>query len=217
MLKSYQKITGTLSANSHPGSYSGQDAYNDMLITGRNNANICTAEDGRIQGIGQGKNDCLQGLQERNRPNFEGGYEMDTAVRRLMPIECERLQGYPDNYTLIGEPEEGENGIDYIYYDSAGKRCKVSDSARYRSLGNSICLPFWQWLARRICAQYERDITMGSLFSGIGGFELVFQRCGAFPIWASEVDEFCIAVTKTHFPEAQDAQNEDFRNAMEEV
>ncbi len=166
---------------------------------------------------------------------LRGGYDMDTAVRRLMPIECERLMGYPDDYTLIGEPEEKEvkdyeticdsdgnviekkeigthTEIEYVYTDSTGKKRKCSDSARYRALGNSICLPFWQYLARRICSQYERDITMGSLFSGIGGFELVFQKCGAFPIWASEIDEFCIAVTKTHFPDAQEAENEDFSN-----
>lgn len=113
-----------------------------------------------------------------------------SAVRRLTPLECERLQGYPDGWTDIGE-----------WTDSKGKLHKDSDSPRYKALGNSIALPFWQYLARRICAQYERNITMGSLFDGIGGFPLVFQRCGATPIWASEIEEFPIAVTKKRFPD----------------
>lgn len=40
---------------------------------------------------------------------------------------------------------------------------------------------------------------MGSLFSGIGGFEYVFKRCGATPVWSSEIEEFPIAVLKKHF------------------
>ena len=111
-------------------------------------------------------------------------------VRRLTPREVERLQGFPDDWTNIGE-----------WIDSKGKVHKEADSPRYKALGNSIALPFWEWLARRICAQYERKATMASLFDGIGGFPLVFSRCGAVPVWASEIEEFPIAVTMKHFPE----------------
>ena len=117
-------------------------------------------------------------------------YVTGSVVRRLTPLECERLQGFPDHWTDIGE-----------WVDSNGKKHKEADSPRYKALGNSIALPFWQYLARRICAQYERDITMGSLFDGIGGFPLVFERCGAKAVWASEIEEFPIAVTKLRFPE----------------
>lgn len=136
-----------------------------------------------------------------------GGETVNTVVRRLTPMECERLQGFPDNWTLIGEPQAviDDDGnvaeIEYYYLDSTGKRRKVTDSARYKALGNSICTPFWQYLARRICAQYERDITIGSLFDGIGGFPYVFEKCGAKAVWASEIEEFPIAVTREHFPE----------------
>ena len=44
-------------------------------------------------------------------------------------------------------------------------------------------------------------LTHLSLFSGIGGFPLVFERCGAKAVWASEIEEFPIAVTKIHFTE----------------
>ena len=112
------------------------------------------------------------------------------TVRRLTPLECERLQGFPDNWTNIGE-----------WTDTKGKKHKDADSPRYKALGNSIALPFWEYLARRICSQYERHITMASLFDGIGGFPLAFQRAGAIPVWASEIEEFPIAVTKKHFLE----------------
>ena len=112
------------------------------------------------------------------------------VVRRLTPTECSRLQGYPDGWVDIGD-----------WTDSNGKRHKESDTPKYKALGNSICLPFWQWLLKRISAQYERPATLGSLFSGIGGFELCHARVnGPKSVrWASEVDPFCIAVTTRHF------------------
>ena len=161
-----------------------------------------------------------------------GGDEMseETVVRRLSEKECERLQGFPDNWTLIGEPEEVEvkdyktsydinedheveetktligthKEIQYFYTDSTGKRKKVTSSARYKALGNSIALPFWRVLARRIMAHYEcENVTMGSLFDGIGGFPLVFSQCGCKPVWASEIEEFPMAVTRERFPEEE--------------
>lgn len=119
-----------------------------------------------------------------------GVHDMKTVVRRLTPTECERLQGFPDGWTDLGE-----------WTDTNGKVKQTSDSARYKALGNSIALPFWKYLARRITAQYERDITMGSLFDGIGGFPYAFEKAGAKAVWASEIEEFPIAVTKRRFPE----------------
>ena len=115
-------------------------------------------------------------------------------VRRLTPLECERLQGYPDGWTDIGE-----------WTDSKGKKHKEADSPRYKALGNSIALPFWKWLLKRISAQYERDATLGSLFDGIGGFPLCWEQINGKGTarWASEIEEFPIAVTKIHFPEVE--------------
>lgn len=48
---------------------------------------------------------------------------------------------------------------------------------------------------------------MASLFDGIGGFPLVFQKHGGKAVWASEIEEFPIAVTKKHFPEEGDAND----------
>ena len=45
------------------------------------------------------------------------------------------------------------------------------------------------------------ELTMGSLFDGIGGFPLAAIRNGITPLWASEIEPFPIEVTKTHFPD----------------
>jgi DNA (cytosine-5)-methyltransferase 1 len=122
-----------------------------------------------------------------------GGGEMNNVVRRLTPLECERLQGYPDGWTDIGE-----------WTDTKGKKHKDADSPRYKALGNSIALPYWQWMAARMVKYIDHEPTMASLFDGIGGFPLVFSRYGCTPVWASEIEEFPIAVTKIHFPEQED-------------
>ena len=157
-------------ANSHPGSYCGQDAYQDMLIA--------------------------HSLKAKPNCDFREDSEtypvQNNVVRRLTPLECERLQGYPDGWTDIGE-----------WVDSKGRRHKEADSPRYKALGNSIALPFWQWLLKRISAQYERDATMGSLFDGIGGFPYCWERVNGKGTarWASEIEEFPMAVTKLRFGE----------------
>ena len=153
-------------------------------------ANLVAAVDCRNGTENEEINGTLQAKERGQNLNSNNVCRIGPRVRRLTPMECERLQGFPDGWTDIGE-----------WVDTKGKRHKEADSPRYKALGNSIALPFWQYLARRICAQYERDITMGSLFDGIGGFPLVFERCGAKAVWASEIEEFCIAVTKLHFPE----------------
>lgn len=116
--------------------------------------------------------------------------KMETVVRRLTPVECERLQDFPDGWTDIGE-----------WVDDKGRARKTTDSARYKALGNSIALPFWAYVLKRISAQYERPATLGSLFDGIGGFPLCFVRCnGSDSVrWTSEIEPFCTAVTTKHF------------------
>ena len=113
-------------------------------------------------------------------------------VRRLTPMECERLQGYPNGWTDIGE-----------WVDSKGKKHKYADSPRYKALGNSIALPQWFWIAQKMKPYLSENATLGSLFDGIGGFPLVWQKTygNGTARWASEVDSFCIAVTKRRFGE----------------
>ena len=124
--------------------------------------------------------------------NLQNTVRTGMIVRRLTPMECERLQGYPDGWTDIGE-----------WMDSKGKRHKDADSPRYKALGNSIALPFWQWLIDRMAAYLPDGATMGSLFDGIGGFPLCWQRTHGEGTakWASDIEQFPIAVTKLRFGE----------------
>ena len=128
-------------------------------------------------------------LQSNSAHSLNGNNVVRTRyiVRRLTPLECERLQGYPDGWTDIGE-----------WTDSNGKKRQTSDAARYRALGNSIALPPWKWILKRISACYERDATMASLFDGIGGFPYLWEQLNGKGscLWASEIEEFPMAVTK---------------------
>ena len=137
-----------------------------------------------------GTEDQIDGALQRmmsNNINSNNVVRTHYTVRRLTPLECERLQGYPDGWTDIGEWE-----------DTNGKVRRTSDANRYKALGNSIALPPWKWVMKRISACYERDATLASLFDGIGGFPYIWEQINGKGscLWASEIEEFPIAVTK---------------------
>ena len=62
---------------------------------------------------------------------------VQSAVRRLTPVECERLQGFPDNYTAV--PWRGKD--------------QTPDGPRYKALGNSMAVPVMRWIGERIQEQ----------------------------------------------------------------
>jgi DNA (cytosine-5)-methyltransferase 1 len=62
------------------------------------------------------------------------------SVRRLTPTECERLQGFPDDYTLIPWKKKPAD--------------ECPDGPRYKALGNSMAVPCMNWLGRKINAEY---------------------------------------------------------------
>lgn len=88
------------------------------------------------------------------------------VVRRLMPIECERLQGFPDGWTDITIPEHEEivwskapdeyedpDGFDAFLDNPVTRKVKAkpaSDTARYKALGNSMAVPVMKWIGERI-------------------------------------------------------------------
>lgn len=126
------------------------------------------------------------------REDAETYLVQNMVVRRLTPLECTRLQGYPDGWVDIGD-----------WTDEKGKKHKDADSPKYKALGNSIALPFWDWMLRRMARYLPEGATLGSLFDGIGGFPLCFERIHGKGTarWASEIEPFPIAVTKKWFGE----------------
>lgn len=144
---------------------------------------VCMSDRKGHNGITEDGTATTLTAEEKARPTVG-----TSIVRRLTPMECIRLQGYPDTWLDIGD-----------YTDENGRVRHEADTAKYKAAGNSIALPFWAWLFRRINAHYERQATMGSLFDGIGGFPLTALRSGIKPLWASEIEAFPIAVCKKHF------------------
>lgn len=123
------------------------------------------------------------------------------VVRRLTPLECTRLQGYPDGWVDIGD-----------WTDEKGKKHKDADGPKYKALGNSIALPFWDWMLRRMAWYLPEGATLGSLFDGISGFNVCWARIHGAECcrWSSEIEQFPIAVTKKHFGDEETGKEGDW-------
>lgn len=185
----------------------GFDGYNATL-TGEKSATLgvnCGMSTGRNGVCATSINGEIAGTLDASYHKgcgMQGGIERDVVlsapkdylVRRLTPLECERLQGFPDGWTDIGD-----------WIDSNGKKHKDSDSPRYKALGNSIAIPPWFYILQKLSLCCGDDITMASLFDGIGGFPLVWETPNGKGtcLWASEIEEFPIAVTKLRFAEEE--------------
>lgn len=174
-----QIASPTCRSNPQPG-----DPMPTLSATGRAGITYCIMSTQEHAGI---DNDLCGTLScKHEQPVFV----VYLVVRRPTPLECERLQGYQDGWTDIPD-----------YTDSHGKRRRASDSARYTALGNTIALPQWRYVLGNISKYLPRAATLGSLFDGIGGFPLVWEEIhgAGSAVWASEINEFCIAVTKYRF------------------
>ena len=110
--------------------------------------------DGKGNGFGVGKDgDPCPTLTKGDKhavafAQNQAGYALtrDLVVRRLTPVECERLQGFPDNYTRIpwrGKPAE-----------------QCPDGPRYKAIGNSMAVPVMRWIGNRI--QAVEDVLSGN-------------------------------------------------------
>jgi len=89
-------------------------------------------------GIEDGLAHCLRsGASKADKPDSTT-YIATSAVRRLTPRECERLQGFPDDYTAIPWRKKGSEDC--------------PDGPRYKALGNSMAVPVMRWIGERIAA-----------------------------------------------------------------
>jgi DNA (cytosine-5)-methyltransferase 1 len=80
--------------------------------------------------------------------NHTGGVldsRVRSAVRRLLPMECERLQGFPDDHTLI--PWRGKPASE------------CPDGPRYKALGNSMAVPCMRWIGTRIHNYTKKEVS----------------------------------------------------------
>jgi DNA (cytosine-5)-methyltransferase 1 len=111
-------VTHTLKAEGHDASEDGTGRGVPLTVALRGRENGATAELG-----GEVATAIRASQGGGDKPHVLAAM----AVRRLTPVECERLQGFDDEWT------EGE-----------------SDSARYRLLGNAVCVPVAEWIGRRI-------------------------------------------------------------------
>ena len=195
-----ENVSYTLNTIDRPAACYDMTHANDVI---RDCGHICPTLQGRMGTggnqvpicIGNGQADQLRMSDKVGALNCMHDQQcvmLHNIVRRLTPLECERLQGYPDGWTDIGD-----------WTDSKGKLHKAADAPRYKALGNSIALPFWLWMLRRMSGYLPTGATMGSLFDGIGGFPLCWETIHdrGSARWASEIEEFPIAVTKLRFPE----------------
>ena len=96
------------------------------------------AVDFRNQNI---SDDVAGTLQAKNNGgyslNYQPGVLHTMAIRRLTPKECERLQGFPDDWTKI-------------HYHKNGKSKECPDGPRYKACGNSMAVPVMRWIGERI-------------------------------------------------------------------
>lgn len=154
----------------------------------------------------------------------------DWIVRRLIPLECGRLQGFPDGWAEI-EPLTDLRELPF-WRKVYAKDCEIkgkkpnrkimqadseeggralmrwhdglhSMAAEYAMWGNGMALPnalFFVKSAFRELGKPPGEVKLGSLFDGSGTMPLCAAMCGGHPVWASEIEPYPIAVTKTHLP-----------------
>ena len=131
-----QETVGALCADSHPGSYSGQDAYTGRLIPQPVSA-YSIREDAKANTFSATELEvanALKALQPSPQSHHAQTFVSEqVAVRRLTVTECERLQGFPDHYT-----------------DIKPKGRATPDGPRYKSLGNSMAVPVMNWIGQKI-------------------------------------------------------------------
>lgn len=135
------------------------------------------------------RSDVASTLTAHEAISFSDVIIQNQRPRRYTPLEAERLQGYPDHWTDIGD-----------WTNTKGKKNKEADGPRYKACGNSIAIPCWRFILQGI-SERVTEHTMASLFDGIGGFPLIWEQINGSKScrWVSEIEEFPIAVTKMRF------------------
>lgn len=135
-----KEITGTLTARTHGGGGLGTDF--------ECNGGLVPVNAYRMLAFGEYSDDgtasTVKARDYKDATDLAVTYPHNT-VRRLTPVECERLQGFPDNHTLISW--RGKDAAD------------CPDGPRYRAIGNSMAVPVMRWIGERILAALPQEET----------------------------------------------------------
>jgi len=119
---------GTLRSMSHNGSHANAGGHSAVAFTASAQANSYAWERDHAP--------CLTGQAPNDTSNVQQGVRLGMQVRRLTPRECERLQGFPDDFSLIP------------YRGKPAENCPAGP--RYKALGNSMAVNVMQWIGERI-------------------------------------------------------------------
>ena len=124
--------------------------------------------------------------KHRRQIVFTKRFGEDFKYRMLYPIECERLQNLPDNYTAIGVND--------------GKEIKISNTQRYKMLGNAWTVDVIAHIFSFIPETHFNNVV--SLFDGISCGQVALEKAGKIykNYYASEVDKYAIVVTRRNYP-----------------
>jgi len=146
-------LTGGVPFLAHPLSAEGADAGEDGTGRGEPIIPIQYAEqwgrDKRQNGVGLGQEGDPSFTLDASYPHGIGG---EMGVRRLTPLECERLQAFPDGWTCLCLDREA-----YVYDpDRASSVCKCPDSPRYRALGNAVTVTVIEWIGKRMNLEHKK-------------------------------------------------------------
>jgi DNA (cytosine-5)-methyltransferase 1 len=110
--------------------YVSENSETSQTLESKNQMAICLMDQG---GSVMNIENNITGTLRRETHGHEPVIMQQMAVRRLTPVECERLQGFPDNYT-----------------DIKLKGKATPDGSRYKALGNSMAVPVMAWIGKRI-------------------------------------------------------------------
>lgn len=174
----------------------GADASEDLSPTLRaGNSDKSNANSGQPPAIayafkpGQGAKARGIGFAEEQSPtltsassgtNLTPAIMQGVSVRRLMPVECERLQGFPDNHTLIS------------WRGKEATECP--DGPRYRAIGNSMAVPVMRWIGERIAAALPAKKSA----SDYGGSKTPVEQRNLWqtpiPLFVALDAEFCLTL-----------------------
>jgi DNA (cytosine-5)-methyltransferase 1 len=132
---------------------------------------------------------CAPLTKEADRGDQDPIVLAGSRIRRLTPRECERLQGFPNDYTLIpsdkrnaaAEREEMRAWLRrYEYRDAtdADLARLATDSPRYKALGNSMAVPVMRWIGERIGFVEALRAKKSNRLCGCGEFHGPSERCG---------------------------------------